>query len=65
MTKLRETEDVEQQVRHAFLAIFGRQPDDDEFEQTVDYLKARQGTPEALGQMLWAMITSSEFRVNH
>lgn len=65
MTRLRETEDVEQQVRHAFMAIFGRQPDDDEFEQTVDYLKARQGNPEALGQMLWAMITSSEFRVNH
>jgi hypothetical protein len=51
-------------VRAAFNAIYGREPARDELRECVNYLGKR--APEAgVKQLLWAMLTSAEFQVNH
>ena len=48
----------------AFAAIYGREPDRDELRECAGYLSAR--TPEAgVKQLLWAMLSSAEFQLNH
>ena len=50
----------------ASLAIFGRKPTKEETDSIVNYLKKREsGLPIALEQIVWAMLTSAEFRFNH
>src|SRR5262249_18625448 len=56
--------DAETRVREAFAAIFGRAPDREEMRECSAYLTAR--TPEAgVKQLLWAMLSSAEFQLNH
>lgn len=56
--------DPTQRVREAFAAIFGREPDRDEQRECANYLSSRP--PEAgLRQMLWALLSSAEFQLNH
>jgi len=51
-------------VREAFSVVFGREPDAKELRECGAYLKAR--SPEAgTKQLLWAMLTSAEFQLNH
>jgi hypothetical protein len=53
-------------VNKAFAALFGRRPDTDELERAVDFLNARKSQPEsALKQLLWALLSSAEFQLNH
>ena len=51
-------------VREAFAAVFGREPDPDELRECVAYLQARPPEP-GVKQLLWAMLTSAEFQLNH
>jgi hypothetical protein len=54
----------EKQVREAFGAVFGRAPETDEMRECSTYLAAR--SPEAgVKQLLWAMLSSAEFQLNH
>ena len=56
--------DAETRVRKAFETVFGRKPDLDELRQCAAYLAAR--SPEAgVKQLLWAMVSSAEFQLNH
>ena len=51
---------------HAYACIFGRAPDNDELAQSTKYLTDRQARPEAaVRQLEWALLTSSEFLLNH
>lgn len=51
-------------VRAAFAAVYGRAPDAEELSKCEKYLGGR--SPEAgLKQLLWAMLTSAEFQLNH
>jgi hypothetical protein len=51
-------------VHEAFLAIFGREPDGEELRECAGYLAGR--SPEAgVKQLLWAMLSSAEFQLNH
>jgi len=56
--------DAESRVRAAFAAVFGREPERDELRECAAYLAAR--SPEAgVKQLLWAMLSSAEFQLNH
>jgi mono/diheme cytochrome c family protein len=56
----------EEQVREAFRRSLIREPDADELAHGVEFLRARAGHPaEAVGQLLWALVTGPEFLMNH
>jgi mono/diheme cytochrome c family protein len=56
----------EERVRHVFLNVLGRSPDKDELAQSVTYLDERKARGEAaIRQLEWALLTSSEFLLNH
>ncbi len=56
----------EDRVREIFVNVLGRAPDKDELAQSTKYLIDRQPRPEAaIKQLEWALLTSSEFLLNH
>jgi len=56
----------EARVREAFRAALIREPDDAELVRAIEFLKAASDTPgEAAGQLLWTLVTGSEFLTNH
>ncbi len=57
--------DPDMQAQQAFWIVFGRTPDSEEATVASDYLRQRGGSREAVAQLLWAMVTSAEFRMNH
>jgi hypothetical protein len=62
--RLAALHDPEARVRQAFAAVFGREPDRDELRECAGYLSPR--APEAgVKQLLWAMLNSAEFQLNH
>lgn len=63
-TRLAEVRDEKARVRDAFAAVFGRDPDAEELRECSAYLKSRS-TEAGAKQLLWAMLTSAEFQVNH
>ncbi|MFN3150318.1 DUF1549 domain-containing protein [Bremerella sp.] len=64
--KLKQTEDNTELVNIAAMAIWNRSPETDEQAALVGYLEARADRrDEAIGQMVWAMLTCSECRFNY
>lgn len=58
----------EQRVETLFLATLTRPPNDDEREKFVAYVADREDTMDkrkALGDILWALLNSAEFSLNH
>jgi hypothetical protein len=49
----------------AVWTILGRAPDADERSHLVQWIDARQDRPTACSQLVWALVTSAEFRFNH
>lgn len=48
------------------MAIFTRKPSDVERADVAGFLKGREkDKPEAVKEMLWALLSSNEFRFNH
>ena len=63
-TRLAKAPDDKTRVREAFDAVFGREPGAEELRECIGYLKGR--SPQAgAKQLLWAMLTSGEFQLNH
>ncbi len=55
-----------ERVGRLFETIFHRSADDEEQLALVDYLQRHESNlGEALDQVIWAMLTSAEFRLNH
>lgn len=55
---------IEARVTEAFNIVLGRPPDAEELARGSEFLSGR--SPEAgVGQLLWALLTSAEFLVNH
>ena len=53
-----------ERARKAFQLVLGRDPQRDEWNEAIRYLDQR--TPEAgTKQLLWALLTSTEFQTNH
>jgi hypothetical protein len=58
--------DDDEVVRQAYLAILSRPPDGEESEAFRRHLAARKDRrPAAVSQIVWALITSAEFRFIH
>jgi hypothetical protein len=56
--------DSERRIRRAFEALFAREPDREELRQCAAYQAGR--SPEGgVKQLLWAMLNSAEFQLNH
>ena len=53
-------------VRELYLAVFSRRPNDQEQHELETYLQnAKDHRADAVRQIVWAMLTSAEFRFNH
>jgi hypothetical protein len=58
--------DDKARAREVFIRVLGREPDRDEMKRSLDYLAARSHEPAAATQqLLWALLSSAEFRINH
>ncbi len=58
--------DRTQQVESLFRVIYGRRPDQEELKAVAAYLDARAGDASgAMQQVIWSMLSSAEFRLNH
>ena len=58
--------DPAKKVSKAFDNVFGRPPNKDELSQFEEFLLKRQNRPsKGIEQMLWAMVCSPEFLMNH
>lgn len=62
VTRLGALPDAASRVREAFLAVYGRWPDDDEEARAIAFVNDRFDQPaEAVRDLLWALMTSAEF----
>ncbi|WP_395137651.1 DUF1553 domain-containing protein, partial [Armatimonas sp.] len=64
-TKLAALATPELQVRTAFQISFGRLPDATELKQCQAILKTASSPERGVQNLLWALLTSAEFQVNH
>jgi hypothetical protein len=64
--KLKEMKDPERAIELAVRTVLARPVAPEEKKALLDYVAARQGRPaEAYRQVVWALLTSPEFRFNH
>lgn len=64
--RLLEVPELEKRAELAVRAVLSRQPRADEIQALTAYLRARQDRPAAAcQQIVWALLTSAEFRFNH
>ncbi|HEY2952766.1 MAG TPA: DUF1553 domain-containing protein [Verrucomicrobiae bacterium] len=64
MARLPALREPEARIRLAFAAVFGREPERDELRECTAHLAAH--SPEAgVKQLLWALLSSAEFQLNH
>jgi hypothetical protein len=65
-SRVLEISPPEERVRTVFLNVLGRSPDEHELAESTAYLHERASRPEATVRHLeWALLTSSEFLLNH
>ena len=64
--RLKQTSGPAEQIDLAVRTVLSRPPDDDEIRTLSAYLSQRTDRPDdASQQLVWALLTSSEFRFNH
>lgn len=64
--RLKGSTDVQQQVDVAVQTVLGRAPAADELKLLGDYLAERKDRPiDAVRQVVWSLVTGSEFRFNY
>ena len=53
-------------AKEMYLSMLARLPEEDETATVADYLKQNEKRRDAaLGDLAWALLTSTEFRLNH
>lgn len=58
--------DHEKVIKEAYLSVLSRKPDDEEMKRFAQFLSARKEVDvSALQTVVWALMTSPEFRFNH
>lgn len=69
VSRIQSQKSVTDQIRLAYLTLFGRLAEDDEVEQMQIFLEAagkdQKSRQKRWQQVIWAMLTSAEFRFNH
>ena len=64
--RLQKIDDAERLADELYLALLTRVPSPDERRAVTEYLQDRTADrPAALGELIWALATSNEFRFNH
>ncbi len=64
--RMKQEPDIAKRADLAIRTVFSRAPRQDELQTIVGYLQRRQERPaEACQQVVWALLTSAEFRFNH
>jgi Protein of unknown function (DUF1549)/Protein of unknown function (DUF1553) len=64
--RLKALPDLEKRADLAVRTVLSRAPRSEEIQALTDYMRRREGNPEAAcQQVVWALLTSSEFRFNH
>lgn len=64
--RLLELPETDQRIDQLFRTIFHRVPDPTEKKMVADYLEKRaENLGVAMDQVIWSMLTSAEFRLNH
>jgi hypothetical protein len=63
--RLSKLDSPEAAANELYLAILSRAPTDDERADIVEFMKAHSDREQALRQLAWAMLSSSEFALNH
>ena len=58
-------ETCENLVRQAYLRTLSRQPDDHELARCVGHVQGSADAAAGLGDLLWALINTKEFILNH
>jgi hypothetical protein len=49
----------------AYLSVLTRMPAAEEAADVLAHLKSRKNRTEAIQELVWALLTSAEFRFNH
>ena len=63
LTKLKSPKDISEEM---YLSMLSRMPHPEEIETVKEYLEENKNRQtEALGDLTWALLTSTEFRLNH
>jgi hypothetical protein len=64
--RLAKQADNTEAVKEAFLTVLSRRPTTEEAARSVDFLSANAPSrPQRCGELVWALLCSSEFRFNH
>jgi hypothetical protein len=63
--RLAKIDDATQLADEMTWAIFSRPASEREKSNAADYLKKREDRAAAIGEMVWALLSSTEFRFNH
>jgi len=64
--RLSKLEDPQVVAEELYLSVFTRRPDADEAAQVAEYWKAAEADkPAAARELVWSLLTSSEFRFSH
>ena len=64
--RLNKQTDLSKFVEELYVTIFSRLPTEQETAQVTQYLNDRgKERPQAIQEMMWALVTSVEFRFNH
>lgn len=58
-------EKLEDVIRRTYLRTVSRQPKDDELERTLAYVQSSEDQLDGIRDVLWALINTKEFIVNH
>jgi hypothetical protein len=65
VARLAKVEDAAALADELYACVFSRQATESEKQQVAAYLKDRTDRPVAIGEMAWALLSSTEFRFNH
>lgn len=66
LSRVLKLEEPGARVKTAFETVFGRLPDPEEEEAAIAFLSDRRDKPETgLRHLMWALLSSAEFQLNH
>jgi len=63
--RLAKVDDPAQVAEELYLSVLTRFPTDDERAEAVGHLKDAKAKDRAIGELVWALLASTEFAVNH
>jgi hypothetical protein len=65
VSRLANQSDTTAMVQELYLSTLSRQPDEDERLEAIEYVIRSSSKPQAIEEMAWALLASTEFRFNH